>query len=106
MAGINPHRFGLPSALESALAIKVYGSSVGNEHVLVKTIVSCHEHLHQARPDASALILWKHEQVWVVNDQAAVRDGVAESDEPRAIPSRDQRVRRQQRFVQQLWFVR
>jgi len=46
MASINPHRFGLPSALESALAVKVYGSTVGNEHVLVKATVTCHEHLH------------------------------------------------------------
>src|SRR5215213_1621817 len=42
MACINPHRLGLPGALKSALAVKVYGSPVGNEHVLVKAIVTRH----------------------------------------------------------------
>jgi hypothetical protein len=48
MAWINPHRLGLPSALESALAVKLNRSTVSNKHVLVKAIVTCHEHLHQA----------------------------------------------------------
>jgi len=36
MARINPHRLCFPGALESTLAVKIYGSTVGNEHVLVK----------------------------------------------------------------------
>src|SRR5882672_7694524 len=44
MACINPHRLGLPGAIESTLAVKVYRTAVGDEHVLVKAIVTCHEH--------------------------------------------------------------
>src|SRR5437870_2581811 len=106
MACINPHRLGLAGALESALAVEFYRPSVSDEHVLVKTIVTSQEHLHQARPNAALLILWKHKQVWVVNDEVAVRDGVAQSDKLSASPSRDQRMRGQQRLAQQLWFFR
>ena len=72
MACINLHRLGFSCALKSTLAIKVDRSSVSDEHVLVKASVTRHEHLHQPRPDASPLKLWKHEQVRVVNNQVAV----------------------------------
>ena len=35
MAGINPHRFSLAGAFESAFAVKFYGPSVSQEQVLV-----------------------------------------------------------------------
>src|SRR5688572_5380213 len=72
MACINPHRLGLTRSLESALAIKVYRSTVSNKHVLVKPIVVSHEHPHQLCSYAAALVIWEHNQVRIIDDQIAV----------------------------------
>src|SRR5271170_8089467 len=102
MACVNPHGLGLARTLESAPAIKIHSASICDEHLLVESLVASHEPLHQLSADAASLIPRKHEQVRVVNDQAAVRNGVAKSDKHAAIPGGNQRVRSQQRLVQQI----
>src|SRR5438128_5216711 len=106
MTFVNPHRFGLASALKSALAVEIQSPSIGNKHVLMKSLIARHQSSHELCADTTALIFRQHEQVRIVNDQVAVRNGVAESDELRAVPSCNERVRREQRLVQQIWFLR
>ncbi len=72
MTCVNPHRLGFSRALESALAIKVLGTPIGNEHVLVKTRIARHQPPHKLRANPPALILWQDEQVRIIDDQVTV----------------------------------
>ncbi len=90
---INPHRFGFAGALKSTIAVELDGASVRNEHVLVKALVARHEPPHEFRANATPLIFRKDEQVRIINNEVTVGNRVPESDEPRAVPCRDERVR-------------
>ena len=92
MTGINPHRLRFTSSLESALAIEVNRPPIGDEHVLVKTSITRHEPAHQLGANASALVIGQNDQMRIINNQKAVRDGVANSDKLAAIPGRKQRM--------------
>ena len=72
MACINPHRLSLTGAIESAFAIKVDRSPIGEKDVLMKVLVSLLKRLHQMRPDALALVFRKHKQMRIENNQVAV----------------------------------
>src|ERR1051325_9949783 len=102
VAGINPHRLGLTRSLESALPVEIPSAPIGDEYVLMKSIILLHESVHQLGADAAALVFWQHEQMGIVNDQIAIRNCVAETDELCIIPGGHERVRRKQRLVQQL----
>src|SRR5262245_48769371 len=99
---INPHRLGFARALETALAIKIQSTAISDEHVLVESLVTRHEPSHQLCADATSLILWQHQQVRIIDYQVTVRDGVAESNQLRVVPSCEERMGREQRLVQQL----
>ena len=97
---INPHRFGLSSALETELAVEVESASIGSEHVLVEAFVASHESAHKLSADAAPLIIGMDEKMRVIDDKVAVRNGVAEADETLAVPSRDERMRAEQSAMQ------
>src|ERR1700680_4616568 len=101
MACINPHRLSPARTLKSALAVKVQGAPVRDEDVLMKSLIPRHEATHELRADAAPLIIWKHEQMRIVNDQKSIRNRVTKSNKLAPFPSRNQRMRSQQRLVQQ-----
>src|ERR1700736_3378301 len=102
MACINPHRLSPACTLKSALAVKVESTPVCDEDVLVKSLIARQEPPHEFCADATPLIIREHKQMRIVNDQITIRDSVTKSNELAAVPSRNQRMRSQQRFVQQL----
>src|ERR1051326_6515263 len=72
----------------------------------MKALIMRHKHLHQARTNATSLIIWQDKQVRIINDEITVRNGVAKPDQFGAIPSRDKRMRSQQCLVQQIGLLR
>jgi hypothetical protein len=48
--------------------------------VLVKFLIPFHKPSHKFGADATALIVWKHEHVGVVNNQITIGDGIAKPD--------------------------
>jgi len=102
MACINPHRFGLSSALESELAVEVECASIGGEHVLVKAVVASHESPHKFGADATPLILGMNEKMRVINNEVAVGNGIAEADKSLAVPCGENGVRAEQGAMQQV----
>ena len=73
--------------------------------MLMEALVVGHQHLHQPRADAATLIFRMNQQVRVIDNQVAIRYGVAQTHEPVAVPSGDQRMRTQQRLVQFHWLL-
>ena len=61
MACINPHGFGFAGTFESALAVKVEGTPVCDEDVLVKPFIARHKQPHELCADTTPLIIWKYE---------------------------------------------
>jgi len=69
---INPHRLGLTRALKSTLAVEIHRPSIGNQHMLMESLVARHEPAHEFRADAPTLVVRQHEQVRIINDQVTV----------------------------------
>lgn len=69
MARIYPHEFGLAGSLEAALSMKLQCAAIGDQHLLMKSVVPCHKPAHQLRTDPTSLILGQHQQVRIVNHQ-------------------------------------
>src|ERR1700686_4431625 len=99
MACINPHRLSAACTLKSALAVKVQGAPVRDEDVLMKSLIPRHEATHELCADAAPLIIWKHEQMRIVNDQIPIRNRITKSNKLAAFPS--QRMRSLQGLMQQ-----
>jgi len=55
---INPHWLGFACPLKPTLLVEIQGPSVRNKHMLVKSVVPCHETAHQLCTNAASLILW------------------------------------------------
>ena len=72
VACVNPHRLGFTRARESTLAVEIHRSCIGNQHVLVESLVARHEPPHEFRADAPTLVVRQHEQVRIINDQVTV----------------------------------
>ena len=106
VAGVNPHRLGFAGALETVFTIELHGTPVRYEDVLMKSLVTCQEHLHQSRANAAPLVLRKHEHVGVVNDEVSVRESVTESNQAVAIPGGDERMRSHEGLVQEIGLLR
>lgn len=86
VAGVDPHRLRLASPSEPALTIELDRAAVRNEHMLVKAFVALHQAPHQFRSDTAPLIFGENKQVRIVDNEVAIRNGVAESDERDVIP--------------------
>ena len=58
---INPHRFSLTGPFKSTLAVKIERAPVGNQHLLVKAVISLHEAPHDFATDTTSLIFWMYD---------------------------------------------
>src|SRR5688572_11785168 len=92
VTGVDPHRFGFPGAFEAAFTVKVDGLGVGHDDVLVEIFVARDEHLHDPRADTAAAVLRKDKEMRVIDDEVAIRNRVAEANEPAVIPGSNKRV--------------
>lgn len=87
VASVNPHWFSFARTLESTLPIKIKSTSIRNQHMLVKSLVTGHEALHDSSADATSLIFRQHQQMRIINHQMTVRNGIPEPNKLCAIPS-------------------
>jgi hypothetical protein len=72
VTGINPHRLRLASTFESAFPIEFDGAAIRHQHVLMKPQIPAHESAHNLRANPALLIVWKDEQMRIVNDQIPI----------------------------------
>src|SRR5437762_9486747 len=98
--GINPHRFRFASPLEATLAVEFDGAPVGNEQVLMKSLIATHQPPHELRANAPPLIFRQDEQMGIVNDEVTVGNRVPQTNKLPAVPCRDERVRSAKGFKQ------
>lgn len=71
---------------------------------MIRVFVARREAPHQLGADTAPLIIGMDEQMRVIDDQAAVGNGVSEADKTRAVPSSEKRVRNEQRSMQRFRF--
>ena len=79
MPGIDPHRFSLASSPKAEALIEIYGSTICNQHQLMKVFVLGKKSFHHLAPDTFTLMVWMNEHVGKVHDQMTIRDCIADA---------------------------
>lgn len=87
VASVNPHGFGFSGPFKAALAVKIDRTAISDKHVLVKALVVIHEHLHQAGANSPLLIIREDQEMGIIHDEKAVRNGITQSNQSVVIPS-------------------
>ena len=77
MPRVDPHRLRIPRRFKAAFSVELEGVAIGYDHVLVESLVSSQEHLHEVFANAAAVVFGEDEQVGIVDDEMAIGDGVA-----------------------------
>jgi hypothetical protein len=104
-ARINPHGLGLSGAFKAKTLIEVDRTTIGREHELVKALVPLKKRFHHFSTDAFTLVIGMNQQVGEIDNQVAVRDGIAKAYEMARLAGSHQCVRVSKRQQQLLGLV-
>lgn len=73
---VDPHGLRVPGSREAAFAIELSGAAVGQQNVLVETLVFRHESAQDFRSDSLTLMIRMIRQMGVIDDEKSIREGV------------------------------
>lgn len=96
-ACIYPHRLSVARSLEAEFLVELNRTPVGGQHQLMEARVLLKEGLHHLSADAMSVTMRKDQHVGKVDNEVAIGNCIAETDELASDTRRDKGVRTPQR---------
>ena len=70
--GVDPHRFSLAGSFEAMLCVEFDGTTICDEHMLMKPLISNLESFQNCPADSRTLELWEDDQMGIVDHKVPV----------------------------------